>query len=246
MPLFCPVCKSTYQDETLTFCLSDGTRLVPSGSNSEATFQMSPRTNPLRVELQNSEPTILAKAQTSTPEKKNGAGLFIGLLIVGFLAVVALAGAIGAYFVFADKNEIATITPTPTATPISINVSNNSNSANSSTISTQELEEKLKRLEKQLEEQKKASQTNSSSGQTPLQNGYATAKVNSPNDGFLALRSEPSTETGAQLMKIPHGATVILNNCEKTTVKVSGRSGRWCDVEYAGQSGWVFSAWLDY
>lgn len=225
--------------------MSDGTRLVPLGTNSEATVQMSHQTNPVRVNLQNSEPTV----QISSPpaQEKSRAGLIIGLFAVLFLLVIAIIGAGGAYFMFGGKNDVAITTPIPTATPLPANVSKNSNSIDNSSVSTKELEEKLKRLEKQLEEQKKANQTNSSSvSQTPNQSGYATAKVNSPNDGFLALRSNPDTETGTQIMKIPHGATVVLNNCDKTTVKVGGRTGRWCDVEYGGKSGWVFSAWLDY
>jgi uncharacterized protein HemX len=214
------------------------------GNNSEATVQMSHQTNPARVNLQTSEPTLLVKSPP--PQKKSSAGLIIGIFAILFLLVIAIVGAIGTYFMFGYKNDIASVTPTPTAMPISANVSNNSSSTDNSSVSTKELEEKLKRLENQLEEQKKANQTNSSPNQKPNQSGYATAKVNSPNDGFLALRSDPNTETGTQIMKIPHGSIVILNNCEKTTVKVGGRVGRWCDVEYKGQSGWVFSAWLDY
>lgn len=244
MPLFCPACKSTYQDETLAFCLSDGTRLVPLGNNSEATVQISSQTNPLRADLQNSEPTV----QVNSPptQKKKGAGLIIGLSATAFLAVIAVAAAVGAYFVLNSKNDTAAVAPTPIITPVLASNSNNSNIVDKTNSSTRELEEKLNRLEKQLEEQKKANAANSSSGQTPNQSGYATAKVNSPNDGFLALRSEPDAKTGTQIVKIPHGATVVLNNCEKNTVKIGGRNGRWCDVEYANKNGWVFSAWLDF
>lgn len=244
MPLFCPACKSTYQDETLAFCLSDGTRLMPLGNNSAATVQISPQTNPLRINPQNSEPTVQMNA--SPAQKKKTSGLIIGLSAAAFLVVIAVAGAVGAYVMFSGKNDIAAVTPTPTATPVLANVANNFNSAANASTSTKDLEEKLKRLEKQLEEQKKANAANSSSGQIPNQSGYATAKVNSPNDGFLALRSAPDAKTGTQILKIPHGSTVVLNNCEKNTVKISNRSGRWCDVEYGGKSGWVFSAWLDF
>lgn len=217
---------------------------MPLGNNAEATVQIPAQTNSGRIGSQNSEPTVLANS--IQPPKKSRTGLIVGLLAISLLAIVAVIGAVGAYFALSGKKDVAAVSPTPTATPVSANLSNNSNSADNSGASTKELEEKLKRLEKQLEDQKKANQKSSSSSQTPLQNSYATAKVNSPNDGFLALRSEPSTENGAQLLKIPHGATVVLNNCEKNTIKVSGRSGRWCDVEYKGQGGWVFSAWLDY
>lgn len=247
MPLFCPACKSTYQDETLVFCLNDGTRLMPLGNSVHATVQMSQPTNPLRVDPQNSEPTVQINSPVTTQiPKRKSTGLIIGLLAVAFLLVIVVVGAVGAYFMFGG-NDIASVTPTPTATPVPTNTSINSNIVDKTNTSTKDLEEKLNRLEKQLEEQKRANKTNSASSDSkPNQTGYATAKVNSPNDGFLALRSNPNAETGAQIMKIPHGATVILNNCEKTTVKIGGRNGRWCQVDYADKSGWVFSAWLDY
>lgn len=246
--LFCPVCKTTYQDQTLVFCLNDGTKLVSLGNNSETTVQMSHQMNPVRVNIPNSEPTIQAQSTARTPQTKNrkSSGFLIGFLIAGFLGVIAAAGAIGAYFLFAGKsNDTATTTPipTPAITPVQTNTAANSNAVDKADALTKELEEKLKRLEKQLEDQKNPGKSPESSQN---QSSYATAKVNSPNDGFLALRSLPNTETGSQIMKIPHGSTVVLNNCEKNTVKISGRNGRWCNVEYADRNGWVFSAWLDY
>lgn len=245
--LFCPACKATYQDPTLVYCLNDGTKLVALENNAEETVQMSHRTSPMHVNLQNSEPTILANSAVPGAETKNrkGSGLMIGLIIVGLLGILTVAGAIGAYFVFVDKANVASTTPTPTVIPSQTDAPKNANGFDKADVLTKELEEKINKLEKQLEAQKQANKTNSSN-QTSNQSGYATAKVNSPNDGFLALRSQPSVETGAQLLKIPHGATVVLNNCEKITVKIDGRNGRWCAVEYAGKDGWVFSAWLDY
>ena len=37
----CPVCKSTYTDDSLKFCLNDGAALTAPLSSSEATQQMS-------------------------------------------------------------------------------------------------------------------------------------------------------------------------------------------------------------
>ena len=62
----------------------------------------------------------------------------------------------------------------------------------------------------------------------------------------LALRDEPDPESGDRIAKIPHGATVVINNCERAMSTIDGRSGRWCQVEYDGETGYVFDAWLIY
>lgn len=69
--------------------------------------------------------------------------------------------------------------------------------------------------------------------------------ANSPGDGFLALRSEPSVGSGERLVKIPHGAQLSLGEClAPTTV---GRSyGSWCAARYAGVDGWAFNAFVTY
>lgn len=244
--LFCPACKATYQDASLVYCLNDGTKLISLGNNSEETVQMSHRTSPMQVNLQNSEPTILANSTASkpAPESRKSSGLLIGVVIIGLLGLLAAAGAVGAYFLLADKSDVV-VSSSPTPIPSQTTNPQNANGFDKADILTKELEEKINKLEKQLEAQKQANKA-APSNQTANQSGYATAKVNSPNDGFLALRSAPDVKTGTQLLKIPHGATIVLNNCEKNTVKIDGRSGRWCAVEYDGKSGWVFSAWLDY
>jgi len=65
-------------------------------------------------------------------------------------------------------------------------------------------------------------------------------RVNAPNDGFLALRSHPSTQAGRRLHKIPHGTRLKLGACHSTDAK-----GNWCRATYAGQSGWVFDRYVD-
>ena len=79
-----------------------------------------------------------------------------------------------------------------------------------------------------------------------VNNGRPTAHVNSPGDGFLALREEPDAENGNRLAKIPHDAVVFLENCEKDKTTIAGRTGRWCMVTYQDETGWVFDAWLTY
>jgi hypothetical protein len=69
--------------------------------------------------------------------------------------------------------------------------------------------------------------------------GPDTARVHTPGDGFLALRSEPTIRSGRRILKIPHGTRVTLGEC------VSRPSdGRWCRTRFKGQSGWVFDRYL--
>ncbi|NVZ08722.1 retroviral-like aspartic protease family protein [Allochromatium humboldtianum] len=66
------------------------------------------------------------------------------------------------------------------------------------------------------------------------------AFINSPGDGFLALRTSPSTAKGQIISKIPHLSQVHLNEC----IYISSNS-RWCKVSYAGVIGWVSARYLD-
>lgn len=65
------------------------------------------------------------------------------------------------------------------------------------------------------------------------------ATVNTPGDGFLALRSEPSTQHGRRLLKIPHGTMLTLGRC----VAAAGED-RWCRTSYADKTGWVFERYV--
>jgi hypothetical protein len=71
--------------------------------------------------------------------------------------------------------------------------------------------------------------------QAPAQRGT----VNTPGDGFLALRTDPSIRIGSRLAKIPHGTKLDLGECTNDS---SG--GRWCRTRYGGQSGWVFDRYV--
>jgi uncharacterized protein YraI len=66
------------------------------------------------------------------------------------------------------------------------------------------------------------------------------ATVNTPGDGFLALRSEPSLSVGTRLLKIPHGAQITLGECVAPS-----HEDRWCKTTYRGTSGWVFARYLN-
>jgi uncharacterized protein YraI len=58
--------------------------------------------------------------------------------------------------------------------------------------------------------------------------------VESPRDGFLSLRSEPSVRIGRRLMKIPHATALTLGECRTTADKEI-----WCRTSYSGETGWI-------
>ena len=235
----CPNCKTTYSDDSLLYCLSDGTNLVAMPSP-EKTVEMSAASNPIRFDIQSdSAPTVFAP-RISQPQNENvkrgiSPWLVIPLLGILLLSVVALLG-----YIFLKPNSPAisnSATPTPTAPPKD---------------ETAALKEELESLKKQIANQK--TQPKNDSPTRPFPNGNSssapitqTARANSPNDGFLALRSLPDSEAGSRLAKIPHGTNLEIIGCQKNEIQLSGkRRGRWCRTTFEGQSGWVFDAFLSF
>lgn len=240
----CPVCKTTYTDDSLRFCLTDGAGLFSMPEPAE-TVQVSPSRNPVQIDIpQESVPTFVApkSARQSSGSKT---GLIVASVLGGLLFLVVAAAA-GGYFLLKSSNETAN-------SSVSLNSPENASNANrlfETTNSaapddgTDELKEKIAELEKQIREQKK--QQNETPSQPPPQDQTTYARVNSPNDGFLALRSEPDHKRGDRLAKIPHGANIQILGCQDNAATIAGRRGRWCRVSYAGQYGWAFDAWMNY
>lgn len=236
----CPACKTAYTDDSLSYCLSDGTALnvIP---DEEPTVARDRAKEPLlRVGVPAPDATVVIKPNEEVRPKPNSmkwiAVAAIGLLLgVAALAALGLAGAAFYYGSAGDSPAPPKRTPTPrpTSTPDS---------------EKERLREELANAQRRLDEQKRSSNTpNPPPANDDDHDGMAaTGTVDSPGDGFLALRDYPDAERGNRLAKIPHGAVVEILNCEKKAVTVGGRSGRWCQVEYNGQNGWVFDAWLDY
>lgn len=162
--------------------------------------------------------------------------LVVGLL--GAMAVVAVGGAAALIYFNKDSRTAEPVanskgTPTPTAT--------------STPDNTNELRDQIANIEKRLNEQKN---TNKNPATQPLvmpsqSTTRISATVNSPGDGFLALRSLPKSEAGERIIKIPHGANISIGGCRPVVRPVS-RSGRWCQASYNGYTGWVFDAYLVY
>ena len=248
----CPACKTTYTDDTLSYCLADGRPLVAVVDEQatvvnrvgEATAVFGGGEK-MRVEIP--QETLVSNAATpaigqSVPAPSSGGGLkvFVGVVVVILvLAAIAVIGGLAFYFgskggdITPNKNganRAATPPPSPSAT----------------TDDKEELRQQIANLEKRLNEQKNANRAANIQLKMPNQpTTTTTARVNSPGDGFLALRSLPNSEAGERVLKIPHGATISIGACGPVSRPVS-RSGRWCQASYNGYSGWVFDAYLVY
>lgn len=236
----CPSCKTTYTDESLQFCLADGAQLISAGSAAE-TVQMSFGNEPVRVNIPpDSMPTVFAQPPTvqNQPAKKV-LGLIVAA-IVGMFLLLAIAGIAGfiLYRQTGNENSTAAASPSPIVSP--------KTSPTAAPIDeTAKLKEEMANLKKQLEDQKNQKSNSPVETFSPPKQTERTARVNSPGDGFLALRSLPNSELGERLDKIPHGATLTVLGCPKAS-NIGKMPGRWCQVIYNGQKGWAFDAFLTY
>jgi hypothetical protein len=180
--------------------------------------------------------------QTGPAATTPSGGIFkvvIVVLLLGLIAVVVLVAGIFIYFrvsqtdrATVDTNrEVKTLTPVPSPAK----------------DDKDELRDQIANLEKMLNEQKKTNQPANIPLTLPNQPGTTTtARVNSPGDGFLALRTYPDSELGDRILKIPHGATITVGSCTATRSIPGKRTGRWCRANYNGFTGWVFDAYLIY
>lgn len=230
----CPQCGTTYTDQSLRFCLADGA-MLGSADHEEPTV-VSSRGEPLRVDI---GPGNTTTQQVSEPVRKGSTALItiFALSALVALAVVVIAAAVGLLYLRSQENIFvnnATNTPrtTPTPTP---------------DPETERLKNELANLQKQLDEKKTSSADSVSFPDLDkLDFDFREASVNSPGDGFLALRSEPNSDYGERIAQIPHGAKINVVSCDTDKVTIGSRRGSWCLVEWNGSAGWVFDAWLTY
>lgn len=222
----CPQCGTTYTDQTLRFCLADGAALVE-------------RDEPLRVDI----PPPGTGVSNGPPQSKGPSMLWILVaLAVGVVGVMAVAGVIvlGVLFYIGSAETEPEYTGFPTPTPA---VSSSGPAADEERI-----KQELEKLEQKLAEMEKPP-VSADPFPDALENELGsptTATVNSPNDGFLALRSLPSTDLGDRLAAIPHGASVEVIACDPNYHTLSGRKGRWCLLMWEQSVGWAFDAWLSF
>src|ERR1035437_6457062 len=246
----CPVCKTTYTDESLRYCLADGTTLSDlSGEqatvahqqiDTDATIFMPPRGDKLRVEIPSDSSRSVPPKIGSTPVADRGSSgvmvkvllAVIGVVVLGLIAIAAVAliylysrgpdrAAVPNVSINAnsDKRTAASPTPMPTADD------------------TNELREQIANLEKKLNEQRTSNKPMDVPLSLPNQptSTTSTARVNSPGDGFLALRTFPSSDIGSRIMAIPHGAMITVGGCLITS-RIGNKTGRWCRASYRGYS----------
>lgn len=248
----CPNCKTVYTDDSLRFCLTDGASLISAAGGDAETVQMSSeKAAPLRINVPpDSAPTVFTAPPNvqnfptahNQPVKKG-----FGLIVAGLLGILLLAGGglAAAYFLLArpsdNKNADvkAAVSPTTTAAPTVLP------SVAPTADETAKLKEEMANLKKQLENQKNQKPNQLAAPPLPPSQNGRTARANSPNDGFLALRSEPNSETGYRIAKIPHGASLTVLGCPKAS-NIGKMPGRWCQVDYNGQSGWAFDAFIAF
>jgi len=233
----CPNCKTNYTDGSLSFCLNDGATLifVPDA----ATVQMPFDKNPVRVNIApDSVPTYSSPPIPQSQPTKNNLGLIVAG-ILGLLLLLVIGGV--AAFLFlrptGDNSPIVAASPAPTTPTASPTAAPNDETA--------KLKEEMANLQKQLQDRKHQKPNAPPETFSPPKGTPTTARANSPRDGFLALRSEPNSETGYRVAQIPHGATLTVLGCPRPS-NIRKMAGRWCRVIYDGQTGWAFDAFMTF
>lgn len=109
----CPTCRKTYQDDSLNFCLEDGSVLTVAQSDAPPTvvMQATPPTNPNPVIAQPAptQPTWNKQEQYSLqPKKKSKTWLWvIGLLVLGLLLCGGGVVGLGLLAVYNTSDNVA-------------------------------------------------------------------------------------------------------------------------------------------
>lgn len=228
----CPACRTTYTDDNLSYCLADGSTLTELGEQPTVIHQASG--GGMRIDVPQ---TIHQPVQYVQPTS-GGGGMKAFLIVGGVLAMVVLAVVGAAAIIYFNRDSVSGLTNATTPTP--------QKSVSPTPDPTEKLRDQIANLEKQIADQKKGSANANIPLKMPETSTTQTrARANSPGDGFLALRSLPSAQIGERIAKIPHGATVSIGACGPVITPVK-RSGRWCQANYNGMSGWVFDAYLIY
>lgn len=229
----CPKCGTTYTDDSLRFCLADGS---PLNMDEQPTIV---RTSLIPA----AEKTIALPAKPNAHAASPNAGasgssvmkIVLGVIALSILLLVGVGLAGVFYYYYSAPTPVST---TPTTQPTT--------EPSGRKDPDDELQKRIADLVKQLNDQRRQAQNSNASVKPPERTtGSTIAIVNSPGDGFLALRSLPNSQSGERITKIPHGARVAIGACGPVVTPVK-RSGRWCQASYGGYDGWVFDAYLNY
>lgn len=250
----CPACKTTYTDDTLRFCLADGNPLRDLADSQETVIQgggfhdaetVSIANEKARAEMPRETVQMRNPAQqtvVSPPSKSSGAIFKVLMVLIGLGIFFVLTAAVGAfiYFNMNGQDRVAANTSNNKSTKVVIAESPSPTPDDSD----DELSKVIANLERDLDNPKKDKPpANATVPEIPANKKMAT--VNSPNDGFLALRTMPSSDIGERITKIPDGATITVGFCGPVMPAMKP-SGRWCQARYNGSFGWVFDAYLTF
>jgi hypothetical protein len=233
----CSRCKTTYTDDSLRFCLADG---APLDYVSETeTVVSAPAGKQIRFDLTGEQRTVVSPARPqplypSEPQKKSASAMLVGVIAILVLVILVLGGFMALQYLKEDGNvkSVNSSTPAIAKTPAPDD-------------ETATLRNQITDLKRRMDQQKNPP----SGANTQVDPGLITGRtvtVNSPGDGFLALRSEPNSETGSRMAKIPHGTAFTIGACREYIITARGNRGRWCTASYNGQSGYVFDAFVRY
>ena len=139
----CPACQRVYSDETIIFCLADGTELknVTRNIDLDATWRLAPRIEPAPTQMAPQtdgaaqplstiqyHPELLGRPGESTPPAKVQSSRTVLPWIFAMVVVMALAGIFIAWIVTRDRGAKNVTSEVPTATP-QPSISENSNSS---------------------------------------------------------------------------------------------------------------------
>lgn len=230
----CPLCGTTYTDPSLSFCLADGAALTVA---EQETVVRSAAGQGMRVDI---PPEAAAARFTATPPASSSSGAFKVLLVVlGLGILVVLLALIGTVVYYNTRSERAGDPTDGVKTPAPSPAASTRNEAD-------DLRDQIADLQKQLAEQKSPPAANSRVPIPAMRSTSLTtsARVNSPGDGFLALRSLPSSTVGERILKIPHGASVSVGACGPTVRGI--HPGRWCQARYGGSTGYIYDYYVVY
>jgi len=244
----CPQCNSTYTDETLSFCLTDGAALVEDDPAKTEAFsaageseKIEPReTGRGRVNIEIGDAAEQSTIESQRPERSGSGVSKLVVAMISLLLLVFAGATIGLaiylfYFSQGPGKDVA------------------SNMSNERDAEIERLKQRVEELGNRIVEDPESEDENTDTEipvptVLPEDDGEydeeVIQRVNSPGDGFLALRDRPSATEGSRIARIPHGDIVVLGRCLDREETIGGRTGHWCRVKWEGRSGWVFDVWL--
>jgi hypothetical protein len=224
----CPACLQNY-DDAENFCQSDGSTLIVI-SMEQTSYSSADTPTVVIPKFPNGQTNPLPVKQTSP----------ILYALIGGMAVLILV--LGGFLLYrqstseSEKGKTETIKKSEDTTKDSNKnekvTTNESETIPAPTVKTIIVEKEVPKI-----------------AQVPLpsvkQVDDRIVTVNSPRDGYLALKTEPCiAPCGTMLLKIPHGTKLTLGTCKNNFEVADRRRGRWCYTSYGGNTGWIFDAFV--